>query len=672
MKVQGLFLVTAQLVGSLVFCLFTIAAAQTVTTAAGGFVGDGGSASKAALQEPGFAVQDTAGNIYVSDFSAHRVRKISTTSKISTFAGTGISGFSGDSGPAASAMLSYPTGLAIDASGNIYIADGGNNRIRKVDTSGTITTIAGTGTAGYSGDDGPALQATFNQPFGLALDSTGNLFISDIGNSVVRKIDTSQIITTFAGNGIAGYGGDNGPATQAMLDLPRGLATDSVGRVYIADAGNHRVRKVDSFGIIITFAGNGNSGFSGDGGSPTSAAIGNPRAVAVSAGGGILYISNAGSSRVRTVSGGAINTLAGSTYGYDGDSKPVLSSQFATPGGVLLNRGGNVVVADTYNGRLRTMSSGVMKTTAGGFLGDGAAATGASLVLPENIAFDKAGNYYIADAGGNRIRKVDTTNKITTVAGTGISGYSGDGGAATSATLWYPDGIAVDSTGNIFIADNLNAVIRKVTSTGAISTYATDPGFLDLASLTVDTAGNLYSVDQAGCAVRKITTTGSISVVAGIPSMCGYNGDNISATSAELNLPYGVALDSRGNLLIADAGNNRIRKVSPTGFISTVAGNGTCGFAGDNGSATSAELCSPHGVALDSLGNLYIADLANYRIRKVAHGIITTFAGTGVPGFNGDGLPALSTNLDDAVAVAVKGNTIYLVDDATTRVRRIH
>ena len=314
-----------------------------------------------------------------------------------------------------------------------------------------------------------------------------------------------------------------------------------------------------------------------------------------------------------------------------------------------------------------------MKTTAGGFVGDGAAATAASLVLPENIAFDKAGNYYIADAGGNRIRKVDTTGKITTIAGTGVSGYSGDGGAANSATLYYPDGVAVDSTGNIFIADNGNAVIREVSTAGTISTYAAHPSFLDLASLTMDSAGNLYAVDQAGCAVHKITPTGAITVVAGIESMCGYNGDNISATSAELNTPYGVAMDSKGNLLIADAGNNRIRKVNPTGIISTVAGSGTCGFSGDNGSATKAELCLPHSVVLDSLGNYYIADLGNYRVRKVARGIISTIAGTGLPGFNGDGLPALSANLDDVVALGVnKNNIVYFVDDATTRVRRIH
>lgn len=664
------FLVPSLLIVSwLVFLL--PARAQNIRTVAGGFVGDRAFATQASLQEPTFAVQDFAGNLYVSDFSAHRIRKILANGKITTIAGTGISGFSGDNGPATSAMLSFPAGLAMDASGNLFIADSGNNRIRKISSAGIIKTIAGTGAAGYSGDNGPALQATFNQPYGLALDSHGNLFISDMGNSVVRKIDTAHIITTFAGTGVAGYGGDNGQATQAMLNFPRGLALDSVGRLFIADTTNHRVRKVDSLGVIITFAGNGDDGFSGDGGSPTSAAIGNPSGVAISPGGGILYISNAGNARIRTVTGGVINTLAGSTYGFDGDNQPLLSSRFATPSGIFLNRSGNLVVADTYNGRLRTLTGGVVKTTAGGFLGDGAAATAASLVLPQSMAFDTAGNYYIADAGGNRIRKVDTAGNISTVAGTGISGYSGDNGAATAATLNYPVGIAVDSAGNIFVADNGNAVIRKIDTAGTITTFATDSGFMDLAGLAVDSAGNLYSVDQTGCVVRKITPDATVTVVAGKFAACGYNGDGIAATNAKLNMPFGIALEANGNLLIADAGNNRVRKVSAGGIIATAAGIGTCGFSGDNGPPPQAELCSPFGVAADAQDNFYIADRANRRIRKVASATITTVAGTGLAGFNGDNLPDLGANLDDVVAVAVQGAKIFIVDDVTTRVRRI-
>jgi NHL repeat len=321
------------------------------------------------------------------------------------------------------------------------------------------------------------------------------------------------------------------------------------------------------------------------------------------------------------------------------------------------------------NSRLRALTN-IARTVAGGFVGDGSPATRASLVLPENIAFDAAGNYYIADFGGNRVRKV-SAGTITTVAGTGISGYSGDGGAATSAELYFPAGVAVDGTGNIYIADAGNGVIRKV-SAGTINTFATGPNFSDLTSLAVDSAGNLYSADDGACVVRKITPGGVVTVVAGMEFNCGYNADGIRATNALLNAPFGVAVDSKGNLYIGDTANNRVRLVNANGVIFTIAGDGNCGFSGDGGPSTSAELCNPTGVGLDSTGNVYIADEVNLRVRRISGGTITTLAGSGLPGFNGDGLPATGTNLDCPVAVAAgPRGAVFLVDNATMRVRRI-
>lgn len=645
--------------------------AQTVTTVVGGDRGDGGRATNASLDFPAYVAQDSSGNLYVSEFDGQRIRKITPGGVISTYAGTGIAGYNGDNIAANKAQLYFPTGLAFDSAGNLVVADGGNNRVRKISPSGIITTFAGTGVAGYSGDGGPATSATFNQPFGLTYDAAGNLYITDIGNCVVRIVNTSSIINTYAGNGVCGYGGDNGRATSANLNFPRGMVTDGHGNLYIADTDNYRVRKVSARGNITTFAGNGVNAFSGDGGPATSAEIGAPRALAFR--NNTLFISRAGRNRVRMVplSTLIINTYAGSNFGYDGDGLPLLSSQFAGMNGILFNSSGALLVVDGGNNRLRKASSGVMKTIAGGYIGDTKPAPLASLVVPEAISFDKSGNYYIVESDGNRVRKVSTTGTISTIAGTGVSGYSGDGGPGTAATLWFPVGVAVDSSGSVFVADQFGLVIREIDTLGNISTFSADPNFGGIETMVTDSANNLYAADTGACVIWKITPAAVVSVVAGVQGTCSYNSDNISATTAYLNTPYGVALDTRGTLYIADSSNNRIRKVPSNGIITTIVGDGNCGFSGDGGLGTSAEVCFPEAVAVKGNGSVYIADTSNLRIRKLSGGTITTYAGTGISGFNGDGA-ALTVNFDDPVALAFNSSgVLYVVDDLTERVRKI-
>jgi sugar lactone lactonase YvrE len=650
----------------------SVLAAQNVTTIAGGYVGDGGAATQAALYYPHHIAKDRAGNLYITEFEGHRIRKVTPGGVISTYAGTGFSGYSGDGGPATKAQLFYPAGITFDANGNLIFADGGSSTVRKITRAGIISTIAGNGVFGYSGDGGPAIQANLGQPWSVIYDKNGNLLIGDIGDNVVRKVDSAGIITTYAGNGTVGYSGDGGPATQATMDGTSGLALDPANNLYIADRFNHVVRRVlASTGIISTFAGNGQPGYSGDGGQATLASIGNPRGLSYSS--GTLYISNGGRATLRSVaiSTQTISTYAGSFFGYDGDGNPLLSSEFSTPTGMLFGGNNSFEIGDMGNMRVRALESGVLQTIAGGYIGDGGVANSAALVVPFAIAFDRGGNYYTADANGNRVRRVTAAGNITTIAGNGISGYSGDGGSAKQAELYNPEGVAVDTSGNVFISDNFNGVIRKV-SAGKITTFASDPNMVSPGLMATDGGNNLYVVDQTTCVLWKISPAGAVSVAAGIEFSCGYNGDHISATAAELNVPWGVAIDTSGNIYIADSANNRVRKINASGIIITFAGDGNCGFI-DNVPPASAEVCNPVAVAVSpSGGAVYIVDEFNLRIRKVASNLITTFAGSGLSGFNGDG-PALTTNLEDPIAIAVdRQGVLYMVDDATNRIRKIH
>jgi YVTN family beta-propeller protein len=642
---------------------------QTVSTVAGGYVGDGGLPTLASIGGPAATVQDKTGNLYVSDVYGNRIRKVDPTgTKITTYAGNGICGYNGDGMASTQAMICFPNGLALDSGGNLIVADQNNARIRKISTAGRISTIAGNGIFGYSGDGGPATKAAI-APFSLGYDSSGNLYFSNVFSCVVRKVDTSGTITTVAGTGTCGYNGDGIPATTAQLNGARGIALDPAGNLYISDTANHRIRIVNPAGTINTFAGTGQIGFSGDGGLATNAKIGNPRNVLVK--NGVLYISRGGQQRFRQVdlSTNIISTYAGAGPGYDGDAHPLLSTLFTGSFDMVVDSAGNPIFDDALNGRVRKGTGGIVNTIAGGFIGDGSAATAAALVYPEALAIDKSGNFYIADYAGNRVRKV-SGGKISTVAGTGVSGYSGDYGPGTSAMLYAPQGVAVDSTGNVFIADTFNGRIRKVNTAGTISPFATNVNFRDLLQMAMDSTNNLYVADDGACVVWKITPAAVVSIVAGVLNTCGYNGDGIAATAAQLNGPSSVAVDPSGNLLLVDYRNNRVRQVNTSGLIGTIAGDGTCNYTGDGGSATAAELC-PWGMAVAKSGTIYVSDTNFGRIRKISGGTITTFAGAGF-GFNGDGLWPLYTSFDDPVALAVDAKgAVYELDDIDHRLRKI-
>lgn len=668
-----------------------------IETAAGFFaLGDDGPALEARLKGPAGMAWDAAGNLYIADSQNHRVRMVTREGVIRTIAGTGVAGSSGDGGPAAEASLLLPVDLAFDARGNLYIAEALGHRIRMVSAEGVISTVAGTGARGYSGDGGPATEAALDTPQGIALDAAGNLYIADTGNHRVRRVDAEGRITTIAGNGEDGSGGDGGPAMEAQLSDPSSVALDGAGNLYIADSWAHRIRKVTAEGRISTVAGTGARGFSGDGGPATEARISGPACVRVDAAGNLL-VADRYNNRIRKISpDGRISTIAGNGYygavgDSNGDGGAATAAMLQWPGAVAIAPDGSLYVADTGADRIRRVAAdGRIEAAAGArlpvFNGDGQAAVKAVLRYPFGLAVDSSGTLYIADTIHHRVRKVDSSGAIQTVAGTGQSGDSGDGAAAVQAQLASPHHVAVDPTGAIYIADTYNHRIRRVSPEGVITTvagtgaagFAGDDGPASGARLNypfavaLDREGNLYVADKENHRIRRISKDGRISTIAGTGT-AGYSGDEGPAARAQLDTPSGVAVDASGNVYIADTYNNRIRKVTPDGVIVTVAGTGRFGYAGDGGPATAAQLALPMGVAVDEEGNLYIADYLNRRVRRVSlEGVMTTVAGDGRAGYSGDGGPAPAAQLDFPHGLAVDpAGRLYVSDIGSHVVRRI-
>lgn len=843
-----------------------------ITTIAGngtnGFAGDGGMATTGKVSAPYGVVADNAGNVFIADTANNRIRKVDANGVITTVTGSGsVPGFSGDGGAATSARLNSCYGVALDGMGNLFIADSGNNRIRKVDANGIISTVAGGGAS--FGDGGAATNAQLHNPYGVAVDTNGNLFIADTYNNRIRKVDINGVITTVAGKSSAGFSGDGGMATNASLYYPQSVALDGAGNLFIADYYSFRVRKVDAYGTITTIAGNGTvNGFpsSHDGGPATNAPM-NPTGVFVDGYGDVLIadsgnyyaLPNGGNNRIRQVDPyGIITTVAGTarSVGYTGDGVVATSAPLYKPSGVAMDSYGRVLIADTRNNRIRrfgqgptlvldkltaanagdytlvinssygsvtsvvatltvllppsiiippasqtiglgsnaafgvtvtgtepmayqwqlngtnladqtgqflsltnvqwsdagnyaviitnnygsvtssvvtltvvwppaitnqpasltvlegsnvvlnvgvsgtgpfsyqwqlnstNLPDGIITTIVGngasGYSGDGGNATNAN-INPRCSVLDNYGNLYIADRNSHRVRKVSTNGIISTFAGNGAANFSGDGGAATNGSLKCPTDVAIDAFGNLFIADSYNNRIRKVDTNGLISTvagnstygYSGDGGAATNASLytpqvvAVDAFGNLFIADIDNNRIRKVGANGIITTVAG--GGTSYPGDGGAATNAQLYDPLGMAVDVAGNLFFADTFHNRIRKVGTNGIITTIAGNGTNGYSGDGGAAINAELYFPLGLAVDASGNLFIADTSNYRIRRVdANGIITTVTGNGTFGYSGDGGAATNARLSSCYDVAVDGmGNLFIADTENNRIRKV-
>jgi trimeric autotransporter adhesin len=666
--------------------------------------GVGGPATGVALADPYFLGLDASGNLYVSDRIYNTVAAITPGGTLTQFVGSGVFGFSGDGGPATQADFRFALGLTFDGAGNAYIADAENGRVRRVTPGRIIQTIAGSANccASNMGDGGPATQAWLSITSSATIGPDGLLYIADTYHHCIRKLDVNGIITTVAGHyapgsigGTGGFSGDNGPATQASLNLPTRVVFDSSGNMYISDQANYRIRKVTPGGTITTFAGGGSQN-PVDGVSALNISLSYPHDVAIDGSDNVYVADTYGGLIMKVNPLGIVTVVAGIAYSMpslSGDGGPATAATLWDPESVAVDKQGNIFIADEGNERVRRVDSqGIITTWAGNggsnYSGDSGPALQASLDRPQGVTMDPAGNLLIADVYNNRIRKVDAvTGIISTIAGTGVAAYGGDGQQAVYAGLSRPRGVAADTKGNIFIADTGNGRIRKIDSSGNISTFAGGASggspcgapvpamsgvFTYPVGIAVDQSGNLFIADSASPCVSSVGADGVLRVVAGTGT-AGFSGDGGPGPSAALRGPTGVLPDGKGGLYIADNLNSRVRYVSSSGIITTVAGTGMTGFSQPNGpGALQTNMEYPAALALGRDGTLYIIGSADPLLHLTTNGLIFADIPDPNEGFIGDGGPvsAAEMNVPQGVTTDANGD-LYIADTQNDRIRKV-
>jgi sugar lactone lactonase YvrE len=630
-----------------------------------------------------------------------RVPIISTVAGNGTACASGSITGCGEGGPATLAELNLP-GAHVEAGGDLYISSPANNVIWKVGSSGILVRVAGTGTAGYRGDGGAATSAQLNTPHGPGRDSSGNLYVVDTGNNVVRRIDTNGIITTLAGNGTVcavptgpAACGDGGAAANAEFHQPLGITFDSSGNIFIGDELDYRIRKISTDGTISTVLGTGVSGYTPDGALATNTQIGLVASVEVDRAGNLYYADFTYNVIRKVDASGIVTTIAGiaGAPGYSPDGTPALTAQLNSPHSPIHDSAGNLYFADAGNnvirmidvgtGNLRTLvGSGTQCAASTESCGDGGAATSAQLNFPVTVSIDNQGDFYIADYLDNRVRKV--VNGPAPLFSVPVGGYSSEiVGLSFNTTMTLPSLQLTFDDSYLVPIDACDPSVSAPTICRWWVHFAPTRVGPRWGSLVVaDDIGQKYSFGLAGWGFAPATafTPGRITSIAGDGTM-NFSGDGGPASRAQLYNPVSVAVDSAGNVFIAENGgadDYRIRKIDAGGIITTVAGSGPPGYFGDGGPATSAQLYYPSGITVDSAGNLYIADTDNSRIRKVdANGIISTVAGGGTgcrQGFDpwGDGCPADQVRLYNPVSVmSDPGRNLFIVDYASSRLLKV-
>jgi hypothetical protein len=597
-----------------------------------------GTGAIARFDSPSGLAVDRAGNVYVSDELNHTIREVTAAGVVTTLAGA--AGMTGSAdGTGAAARFFHPSGMAIDSAGNLYVAER-NHTIRKITAAGDVTTLAGA--AGMVGSaDGTGAAARFNNPTGVAIDGMGNLYVADTFNHTIRKVTGEGVVTTLAGTAGA-IGSADGTGAAARFSFPAWVAVDSNGTVYAADSGNFTIRKLTGEGVVTTLAGTAGMSGTADGTGP-AARFDFPFSVAVDSAGNV-YVADAFMDTIRKVTAdGVVTTLAGTPNMMGSADGTGAAARFRLPAAVAVDSTDTLYVADGANATIRKVNADAVVTTLAGAAGVTGSADGMGIAArfnnPTAVGVDGAGNVYVSDTFNHTLRKVTAEGVVMTLAGAAGMPDSADGTGA-AARFNNPVGAGVDGAGNVYVSETTSSTLRKVTASGVATTLAgrasASPGSADgtgaaarfsaPARVAVDGAGNVYVADQGNATIRKVTPAGVVTTLAGTAGAIG-SADGTGA-AARFNSPTGVGVDGAGNVYVADQGNATIRKVTPAGVVTTLAG--TAGMVGSaDGTAAAARFNNPTIVAVDSLGNVYVADTANSTIRKITPaGVTTTVAGT--------------------------------------------
>ena len=579
-----------------------------------------GTGKAAGFFNPNSVAGDAAGNIFVADTGNNTIRKITPAGVVTTIAGVaGVAGSNDGTGSAA--RFNSPLGLAMDDSGTIYVADGNNCTIREITAGGTVTTLAGTA-GSYGSSDGTGSAASFSMPCGLAVDGAGNIYVADNWNSTIRKITLTGVVTTLAG--AAGVSGSaDGLGSAAQFRSPSGVAVSNSGMVYVADTYGATIRKISPDGVVTTLAG---GSFGSADGAGSSAQFEFPYGMAVDGDGNVLISDQLAGTIRRMTPAGVVTTLAGFALNSGATDGIGSAASFNQPGGITVNGSGMIYVADSKNQLIRVITSAGAVTTLAGSAGCPGNADGyianARFNGPQGVAVDAAGTVYIADSGNKRIRKVTPTQVVTIPA---IFNYE-----------TQPSAVAVDGSGNLYVSDTYSR-IYKINPLGVCTVLAggiysgsqdgtgATAGFNNPHGVAADGNGTIYVADTINNTIRKITPDGVVTTLAGISQASG-SADG-TGTVARFSCPQGVAVDVTGNVYVADTNNSTIRKITPAGVVATLAGSAGQGGSTD-GSGTAARFCGPTSVAVDAAGNLFVADTGNHEIRMITPaGVVSTLAG---------------------------------------------
>lgn len=627
-----------------------------------------GPTAAARFRSPSGLTVDGAGNAFVADRYNHTIRKVSARGVVTTLAG--LAGVAGSAdGKGSGAQFRQPASVVVDAGGNVYVADTGNSTIRKVTPAGVVSTLAGTPGV-WGAQDGVGSAALFGGPLGLALDGSGNLFVTDSIYCTIRKVTPAGVVSTFAGS--AGYAGwSDGTGTSSSFSSPAGLARDGTGNLYVADRDNHTVRKVTPEGVVTTVAGSPRSWGHADG-NGTAARFANPYGVAADAAGNLWITDGSNFTVRRMTAAGAVTTIAG-LVGVKGSADGTGSSaRFMGPTGISVEGPGLALLTDSEGHAIRRVTSeGVVSTFAGQAGESGTIdATGpaARFLGPSDVAVDGFGNAYVAEPEDHTIRKVTPAGEVTTLAGlSGVSG--GRDGAGAAARFDTPSGVACDADGNVYVADRANNAIRKVTPAGEVTTLAglgfsgSSDGMGPLArfnnpsGVALDREGNVFVADRHNHTIRRVAPDGRVSTVAGTARVSG-NRDGLGA-AASFYFPGDVAVDGQGNVYVVDTYNQSIRRITPDGMVTTLAGlSGVTGAS--DGIGTAARFYYPEGIATDGAGNVWVADWGNHAIRRMtAAGEVTTVGGSLRVGGSVDGTGTSAQFLEPTgLAVGLSGNLL--------------